>query len=611
MKLNALRPHGASGSLTAVLCSAWFASLLCCGVTQGADNSGSPSILDLQRAHWTGPLNSNAAFAPAPDAGAAHEPFVGTLSLTESRMTTTPAVFKAARVLGRDPQLFPSVRVSFFTVGADLVPATQEVIPGASSGRGSSYWDLIVQPGAVWSTPNDGGWSRAGFPFALVNSLEGETHNGVATFAYRRGQLTKVRVQIVQQTAPFYVVDYFTATAQIETACTPAPATDFEAARLRYQSVLRDRLPIAGWEELAARIPKELLANFDDGQSAGDIVVSGLDYDGMVYLKPCSTIAGPLPWCDRARFGVWSATKSLANEVALLHLAQKYGPSVLTERIGDFVPQAAAFPGWRDVRFADAANMATGLGNGSANRNPNDILDGALDNYAPWYEASSQEQKINATFKGAKPFPWAPGKVARYRDQDMFMLGVAMDNYVKKKEGPAASVWGMLSKEVFEPIGIHDAPINKTLESSGHEGQPLMAFGFYPTIGDIVRIARLYQNAGAFQGHQLLYAPQIREIFSRSTAPGLPTGQFSPSGESYYFNSFWKEPYSSVHGCKGYYPQMEGWGGTVFALFPGKITGIRVAKIWEDGAVTASESGGMAAVADHLEDFCLRTEVSH
>jgi CubicO group peptidase (beta-lactamase class C family) len=311
-----------------------------------------------------------------------------------------------------------------------------------------------------------------------------------------------------------------------------------------------------------------------------------------------------MPWCERARFGVWSATKSLVNEVALLRLAQKYGPSVFSERLVDYVPQAAAFPGWDRVRFGDAANMATGLGNGSTNRNPNNILDGALEKYAPWYEARSEDEKIRAVLAGSQPFPWGPGQVARYRDQDMFMLGVAMDNYVKRKEGAGTGVWGMLSKEVFEPIGIHDAPINRTLESPGRDGQPLMAFGFYPTIGDIVRIARLYQSMGAHRGRQLLYAPQIRAIFSSGNSPGLPTGQVSRSGESYYFNAFWKAPYSMGSRCKGYYPQMEGWGGTVIALFPDRITGIRIAKVWDDDGGIASETAGIAAIADHLSSFC-------
>jgi hypothetical protein len=573
------------------------------GFALQAAASSSLSVADLRGANWPGPLVFNGEFAPPTHAAAAHEPFVGTLSLAETRMKTLPAEFKSATILGRDPQLFPAVKLAFFTVGDDLVPVTQEVILAGSAGEGRSYWDLIVQPGAVWSLPDDQGWSRAGFPFALVNALEGETHNGVATFAYKRGKMTHVRLQIVQQTAPYYVVDYFTGTAQIETQWAPRPPAGIERARLRYQAALRDRLTIWPWEELEARFSKDRLASFDDGKSAADIVVSALDYDGKIYMKPCNTAAGPLPWCERTRFGVWSATKSLVNGTALLRLAQKYGPSVFAERIADFVPQARAFPGWANIRFADAANMATGVGNGSLTRNPNQILDGGLENYAPWYEARTKEEKIQATLTGATPFPWGPGQVARYRDQDMFMLGIAMDSYVKKKEGADASVWHMLLKEVFEPIGIHDAPINKTLEPAGPEGPPLMAFGYYPTISDIARIARLYQNFGAYQGQQLLYAPKIKDIFARTPVPGLPTGETTPSGGVFYFNTFWKAPHTTPHGCKLYYPQMEGWGGTVVALFPGKLTGIRIAKIWEDDTHTASATSGMAAAADQLDSF--------
>jgi hypothetical protein len=72
-----------------------------------------------------------------------------------------------------------------------------------------------------------------------------------------------------------------------------------------------------------------------------------------------------------------------------------------------------------------------------------------------------------------------------------------------------------------------------------------MAFGYYPTISDIVRIARLYQAFGAHQGQKLLYAPKIKEIFARTSMPGLPTGEATPYGEVFYFNTFWKAPYST------------------------------------------------------------------
>ena len=134
-----------------------------------------------------------------------HAPFLGTLQLTETEMTTLPAVLSPPSVLGRNPKLFPGVTLSFFTDKGDLVPFTQDVIRYGSGARGRSYWDIIVQPGRVWSQPDDSGWSRAGFPFALVNSIEGETHNGLATFLYKDGRVSNLRFQIVQQTAPYYI----------------------------------------------------------------------------------------------------------------------------------------------------------------------------------------------------------------------------------------------------------------------------------------------------------------------------------------------------------------------------------------------------------------------
>jgi hypothetical protein len=398
------------------------------------------TIAELQTDRVSGGLIANAQFAPTATSRKAFESFLGTIELSETPMTTTPAVFKTAKIFGRDPRLFPTAQISFFTAGDDLVPFTQETILSGSAGRGNSYWDLIVQPGSVWSDSRDNGWSRAGFPFALVNAIEGETHNGVATFAYKEGKITNLRVQIVQQTAPFLVEDYFTASAQLPARLFPANAGEVGRLERSYQIAKKDGLTIAPWEALEKRVGEDTLQDFDDGKEA-DIVATAVNYDGTLYLKPCETPAGPLPWCERMRFRVWSATKALVNEVALLRLAQKYGAAIFEEKITDYVPQTKTFPGWRAVRFADAINMATGLGNGSVGRN---ILDGTLDNYGPWYEARTRGEKISAILSAAKPFPWGAGKIPRYRDQDMFMLGVAMDGYLKNKEGSNHSIWSMV-----------------------------------------------------------------------------------------------------------------------------------------------------------------------
>jgi len=560
---------------------------------------------ELRAPTWSGGMIPNQAFVPAPDASAAHEPFLGTLRLAEATMTADPKVFAPPSVLGRDPTLFPGVAVAFFTDRDDLVPFTQDVIRVASADRGRSFWDIIVQPGRVWSDARDDGWSRAAFPFALVNSIEGETHNGLATFLYRHGRVSNLRFQIVQQTAPFYIKDNFVAAGFVPASAGPVATAAVPALRKKYEREIADAVPMAGWAALEGRVERAALDTFDGPMPVSSVVLSGLDYQGRFYLKGCRSAGGELPWCDRARFGVWSATKALANETALLRLAQKYGPSVFELKIADYVPEAAAYQQWHNVRFEDAINMATGVGNGSTTRQPNDIVDGYLDpSYAIWYEARSVREKLVALLRDGGAYPWGPGAVARYRDQDMFILGVAMDRFLKSKEGPKADLWTMLGREVFAPIGIHESPTNRTIEPDGSPGQPLMAYGYYPTVSDIVLIARLYQSGGRHGDRQILYAPRLRALLAGPNPRGWPTGEILAGGETTYINAFWVTSYVAAGGCRLFYPRMIGWGGNIVALLPGGSTGIRLAKSGELPDHADVDTDGMARVADSLSRFC-------
>lgn len=584
------------------LCLLAFATATCMAATPAAQRIDTAELLSRS---WTGRVISNTAFTPSSNSGSAHAPFLGTLRLSEAQMIAWPAKFSPRSVMGRDPKRFPGVALSFFTHKGDLVPFQQDVIRYGTSGQGRSYWDIIVQPGQVWSESGDGDWSRAGFPFSLVNSIEGETHNGLATFLYKDGKVSNLRFQIVQQTAPFNIDRHFVAAGIVPAMWAPAEVPDLESMQRAYEAQRDDAVPMTDWRELEAKAGAAALRGFDGPMDRANIVMSGLDYQGHFYLKACNSAGGPLPWCDRVRFGVWSATKVLANETALLRLAEKYGPAVFEAKIADYVPEVAGHTAWMKVRFEDAINMATGIGNGTTKRQPNDSSDGYIDaRYAKWYEAASVRAKMTALVRDGRVYPWAPGEVSRYRDQDMFILGLAMDRFLKAKEGPAVDIWSMLQKEVFAPIGIHHAPTNRTIEADGSAGQPLMAYGYYPTISDMVHIARLYQNAGKHGDQQILYAPRIRELLAGPKAQGLPTGEMLAEGETTYRNAFWITSYAASPNCRLFYPRMIGWGGNIVALLPGGSTGIRLAKSGETTDQSDVNTSGMAKVVDALSGFC-------
>lgn len=541
-------------------------------------------------------LLPNAGFVP-PETGALEAPaFQGTLRVAEALMATDPAEFTSREVLGKDPMVFPAFEISFTTVDGDLVPATQDVIRAGALPEGESYWDIIVQPGRVWKEEGDGEWSRASFPFALMHSIEGETHNGVAMFFYRDGEVTGLRYQILRQTAPFYVVDYFTASGISEMSYAEAFAGDPEAVAAEWVAAKEDALPVADWAALAEKVGAEALDGFDSDIAPEDVVTEALALDGTLYVKSCPTVMGELPYCDRQRFGVWSVTKAAANAAALMRLAEVYGPEIMDEPMSAYMPEMAAYEGWKEVTFGNALNMATGMGYGSREAEPINITDPFLDPYYAWYEAPSVNEKLAVLLPAAQPYPWGPGAVARYRDEDMFLLGVAMTRYLQAKGSEYPTVWEFLVDQVYKPLGIHYAPINRTIEPEGGTDQPLMAYGFYPTLGDLAKIAQLFQDGGRIGDTQILNAELVAEILPAAEPVGLPTGD---EHMPFYRYAFWR---GAMEECQLSYPIMRGWGGNHVSLFPG-VTTIRLANDW-DGDERANMQGSIQATAEAVAGIC-------
>lgn len=523
-------------------------------------------------------LSANRRFAPPEGAGSA-EPFVGTLHLEGARMIlqTDDPQGVANPMLGKDTAYFPGVSLAFFTHDGRLVPTHQGVVRNGVLANTRSYWDLIAQPGRVWVEAEDDGWNRASFPFALVNSIENETHTGIALFLYKGSQVSYVRFQIVQQTSPWYVTQYFVAWGVTGARYENAGAQSLDELRSAYALELSRRLPVRSWSVLEKEVAANPLvtAAITLPGEEGDSYVAALVRDGVLYRTPCHTAAGPFPYCNDMRHGVWSVTKSAMINVALLRLAQRFGRSLLEESVADFLPSAP--PGWKQVSFLDLANMASGHGWSGD--------EGSLD-YNRWSESLPAHLKTVEAL--ADPLVREPGSEFHYRDSDAYLLGVALGAYLKVCEGPDASIWEMLEREVYRPIGIFHAPSNSTVEADGSRGLPLMAFGYYPTLDDLAKIALLYQNHGAWEGRQILHRELVDGLLPTSTEP-----RWARSPSPGYYMNWW------ISSSGGWWiSNMEGYGGNTVALLPGGLVAIDIARANEggctgcgDGTVRRSKQG--------------------
>jgi CubicO group peptidase (beta-lactamase class C family) len=299
----------------------------------------------------------------------------------------------------------------------------------------------------------------------------------------------------------------------------------------------------------------------------------------------------------------------------LLRLAEVYGPYVLNLRIGDYV--TGLDPKWNRIRFIDAANMATGFGGtGTLKTHPNDEGDGYLEgNYDAWYTAHSQADKLAQINANLRPYPWEPGTVMRYRDQDHYLLGIAVDRFLKSVRGPDADAWVMLQKEVFQPIGIAQAPAVRTREPGGRDGPVWFNAGYYPTLDDLAKIALLFQDAGRHGEQQLLHSELTRQLLAAHGAIDKKgDGSVSAAGRktdappaNLYQMGFHFTPYVGSRSRQLHHlPTMSGFGDNEVILFPGRVVAIRAAKVADvpkDEKAVSDDSAATARAVDRLAPF--------
>jgi hypothetical protein len=557
-----------------------------CVAGQAAESLPAATMLGVQTT--VAPVD-NSAFAPGKDALPA-PPFAGVLQTASASMQTLPVLDKPM-VDGRDARLFPSVALGFFTMGVTLVPIQRgEMVRESTPGKASSYWRVIPQFGRVWRERADAGWSRAAFPLMLVNDTENHAHQGLATFLYKDGRVSGLRVQFVQQTAPYLLSPQCVLWGAVPLVVSAADAAQLDAARAGRPADAQEVFRPARPQPLRAKLPPGTLQGFGGPVYPQWQVALGLVYQGTLYYEALPTAYGAYPYPLEMRFGVRSVMKSIAAPLSLLHLAEVYGPYVLNLRIGDYVP--GLDPKWNRVRFIDAANMATGFGGtGTFRTHPNDIYDGYLDaDYDGWYTAPSNAEKLRHINQHLKPYPWEPGTVVRYRDQDFYLLGIAIGAFLKSMRGPEADAWDMLRREVFEPIGIEHAPAVRTREPGGRDGPVWFSAGYYPTLDDLAKIALLYEDSGAHDGRQILHRELTADLLAARGAidkqgdasAGAEPVNAAASPVNLYKLGFHFTPYeSSGTRTRHYLPTMSGFGDNEVILFPGRVVAIRMAKVAE------------------------------
>ena len=526
--------------------------------------------------------------------------FSGAILIPEHSMISDPKEILPIDIQGKKTQLFPRVSLEFISNQGNLIPIERDIIIPEDT---DSYWQIQVSPGRVWSEVADGDMSRASFPFILTSIIENESYNGIATFLYDEESISSLRYQIVSQLSPFVIQTHFVATGQTEVTYQHKRFDNINVTQ-DFERELGSKLPWRDWTELQGKFGKQVFENFDSGIDPAMTLTSGLVIDGEIYVRSMNTPFGPYPYPHEMRHGVWSVTKTMAGMLTLMRMAQKYGYEILDYKIVDYLNINVDHDGWKDVTFRNVFSMATGIGTGSHNVNPNYIGVGdasrpannaGFDDYMAWYFAPSLEDKLNEIYK-ISSYPWGPGEHARYRDRDIFIGAAALEALFREKEGDDADLWQMMVEEVYRPIGIHHISMTHTRESN-ERGTPILAWGIYVSIDDIAKISMLIQNGGKHNGMQLLSKEGISEALYETEIRGLPTGESNVHGDKTYHLTFWHENFVTESGVLHQTPRMSGYGGNIVQLMPNGMIGFRIGN---GGDVTLEQ---MTIIADQIKAF--------
>lgn len=476
------------------------------------------------------------------------DPFVGALDLGAARLAMD---FPATRALYAGEDLFPPVTIDLVADGGRLIPRTTAIVSTASDG--DSLWDVAVGVGAVWREADDGGWNRGSFPIDLVDRFFNQVRNCVATFVYRGDETSRTYVQCSQETADADDAQLGNLAAFLPTAWVAGDPGEGSAVVAAHERTVAERVPtrpLDAWDTHG-----ELAAIFDRSWRTNASTSVGAVYaDGVLFVHPARTRHGLHPYPDEMRHGVYSVTKSLAAAVALFHVAQRYGPEVLDARVVDHVPALADAPGWQDVTFVDALDMATGTNGGEAG----DQL------YEPLVLAETRsEALVNIAALGDAPD--APGEVFRYATTNTFVLSNALQHLVEAREGQGVGAWAQVRADVLEPVGAAGLEVLFTRDPEVADRIPYLGYGARPTLDQAVKVARLLAHEGEHAGGQLLHRDTVRDALGRTSWAGLTV-----DARTRYGHGFWRRTVD-VAGCTVEAVFMQGHGGHHVVFLPSGV----------------------------------------
>ena len=434
---------------------------------------------------------------------------------------------------------FPSSSINLTLTENLAIPENRSIIRSMHH-----FWDIQIGVGKSWLIKED--ITRVSLPFTFIEKNANCVHNGVLIFDIQLNEISKGYFQIGGETCLYFKYD-FIGEINIE-----VEDKDYnEKSVNEYKSWKTNQFPIKSITSLG-----DSSKSFGAEKEVKPMFMSVYGYfDGKNHYRGgCSTRWGRYPHCSQMLLPSYSLAKSIYASLALDELEKNY-PGIRKAKIIDHVPECSNKK-WKGVTFEHALDSAVGH-----YRNEKHPLDEALISERGFFTSLTHAEKIKLAC-GLFSKKDKPGKKFVYHSTDIYILGTALNNFIKSANSPNSDLYEDIMKPLWDNLSLSHA-LNKSQRTADSINQTFTAWGLFFLSTDIVSIGNYLRNI-AEENPQTLMGSSLQ-------LNNKDRGLDAFSGIKFYNNGFWarKLPGFQV-GCKQdvFIPYMEGYGGIVVALMP-------------------------------------------
>ncbi|MFT6529529.1 MAG: hypothetical protein ACJAZB_001172 [Psychrosphaera sp.] len=465
-------------------------------------------------------------------------------------LTTRPADFTVKR------QVLPDMQFDFVTYKNKFIPAKQQLTISDHP-----HWDYILAVGDIWQVEPNQAIYHVTMPFNLVEKNQNCVHNGVLTFVIDNRQNKAVQspfyYQISSETCLYYKVDMW-GNGRVSIAKSKDTTGSLSQGLLtQYQQQQHDLLPTKTMASLTAPKPdkkgsKQLgfsqlsLPNLIKPE---DMTSYGLTLNGQHYVSQCQTRAGVYPYCAELVLPSYSTAKTIFAGLSMVLLKQEYN-ELYQQKVSDWVPECNSAQ-WQDVTFLQLLNMTTG--------NYDSLYqtgDEGAEHSQIFFAAGQHNTKVKYACQQFKR-KTTPGTKFVYHTSDTYLLGTALNHFIKDKKGQQTDVFDyVFANNLWKKLKLNPVAYS-TLRTNDDIGQPFVGYGLFFTRDDVFKVSQYLATVSA-----RLFNPQQAE-----------QGALTSFATTRYDKSFWKQNIASHTNCNQdhWLPYLSGYGGISIVLVQANI----------------------------------------